>query len=73
MPKLLSLADLKSKKGIPFSRSHVHRKTKNGTFPQPIKLGPGTSMNLWLESEIDEWIASRVSDRDAKNPVVEAE
>ena len=71
MQKLLSLADLRSLKGIHYSRSQIHRKTKEGTFPQPVKLGPGASINSWLEAEIDEWVASRVSLRDATtNPVV---
>jgi prophage regulatory protein len=61
--KILSPHELKTLKGIRFSRQHLHRLIKNGRFPKPIKLGPAT--NGWLESEIDAWIALRASERDA--------
>jgi prophage regulatory protein len=57
-PKLLSFPQLKSAKGIPFSRQHVHRLVSAGDFPQPIKLGLAT--NAWLEDEIDAWIEARI-------------
>jgi prophage regulatory protein len=59
--KVLSPAELKSEKGIRFSRQHLHRLIKAGQFPKPIKLGPAT--NGWLEHEIDGWIAARASER----------
>jgi predicted DNA-binding transcriptional regulator AlpA len=31
-------------------------------FPKPVKIG---NKNAWIESEIDEWIAERVRERDA--------
>ena len=37
---------------------------KDGTFPAPIKLGPKASG--WLVSEVQNWIAERVSARPAK-------
>jgi prophage regulatory protein len=57
-PKLLSFAELKSAKGIPFSRQHIHRLVSAGQFPQPIKLGLAT--NAWLENEIDAWLEARI-------------
>jgi prophage regulatory protein len=56
--KLLSFPELKSVKGIPFSRQHVARLVSAGKFPAPIKLGEAT--NAWLEAELDEWLEARV-------------
>ncbi len=44
------------------SRSHLWRMTKAGTFPKPVKTGPG--MTGWLKCEIDAWISLRVKERD---------
>jgi hypothetical protein len=30
--------DLKSKKGVKYSRQHLHRKVRSGTFPAPFQL-----------------------------------
>jgi len=60
--KILSPQELKTK-GIRFSRQHLHRLTKHGLFPKPIKLGAAT--NGWIEAEIDAWIAARASERDS--------
>lgn len=32
-----------------------------GTFPKPIKSG---KRSLWVESEISQWIADRIAERD---------
>jgi prophage regulatory protein len=61
--RLLSLEDLKTQKGIRFSRVHTHRLVKAGRFPVPVKLG---SRNAWVESEIDEYLKGCVAERDAK-------
>lgn len=43
------------------SRSRIYDLMKQGTFPKPVTLG---AMSVaWLEIEIREWIASRISDR----------
>ena len=57
-PKPLSFAELKTTKGIPFSRQHVYRLVSAGEFPAPIKLGAMT--NAWLEHEIDAWLDARI-------------
>lgn len=59
--KLLSLADLKAK-GVSYSRAHLHRLIRGGTFPKPCKLGP--NRNAWPEHEIDRWIEQRIAVRD---------
>lgn len=45
------------------SRSTIYLRMKKGTFPKPINLGARAVG--WLESEIDEWLASRVENRDS--------
>jgi predicted DNA-binding transcriptional regulator AlpA len=35
--RVLSQADL-AQKGIPYSRQHVNRRVRDGTFPPPFKL-----------------------------------
>lgn len=32
-----------------------------GTFPKPVKVG---KRSLWVETEIDQWIADRIAERD---------
>ena len=38
------------------SRTKLHKATKAGTFPQPIKLGKKC---VWIESEIKEWTMTK--------------
>jgi prophage regulatory protein len=61
--RLLSLEELKTLKGIRFHRQTIWRLVKAGQFPAPIKLWAAT--NAWAEHEIDEWIQSRIGERDA--------
>lgn len=44
---------------VKLSRPTIWRKEREGTFP-PRRQISGNSVG-WLESEIDEWIASRAS------------
>ena len=53
---LLRLKDVESKSGTP--RSTIYWLVKQGRFPAPIKISERSS--AWLESEIDEWIQSRI-------------
>ena len=42
------------------SRSSLYRRIKDGTFPEPLRLGGDASRAVgWLESEVLAWIASR--------------
>jgi prophage regulatory protein len=60
--RLLSYEELKPQKDIPYSRPHLHRLIKAGKFPRPIKLGE--NRNAWIESEVDEYIESRIAARE---------
>lgn len=47
------------------SRSTIYRKLNpkeklyDETFPRPIKIG--STMNRWLESEIEQWLLNQIS------------
>lgn len=45
------------------SRPHRYVLIREGKFPQQIKVG---RRSFWLESEIDQWIADRVRERDER-------
>ncbi|AOE32131.1 AlpA family transcriptional regulator [Klebsiella pneumoniae] len=57
--QLLRLRQVEQKTGL--KRSQIYLYMKEGAFPRSIKIGP-TSV-AWLESEIDEWINKKLSDR----------
>jgi len=46
-------------------RAHVHALAAQGRFPKPLKLVPGGRASGWLLSEIENWIAERILDRDS--------
>lgn len=48
---------------IGLSRPTLYRMVKAGTFPQPIKLGAAAVG--WLADDVSQWIAERVTARDA--------
>jgi prophage regulatory protein len=50
--KMLSLSDLRAKKGIPFSRQHIHRLIRQCKFPPPVKVGENTNPNFFLAESI---------------------
>jgi len=43
---------------VPYSRSTLYLLASRGLFPRPYSLSAHAS--AWKESEIDDWIASRV-------------
>jgi len=65
--RLLTYADLKPERGIPYSSTHLWRLIKAGKFPKPMKgSGPG-SLNLWTDEQIDDHIKSLIAERDGSN------
>jgi prophage regulatory protein len=46
------------------SRSSIYRRAEDGTFPQPVQLGPRTVG--WVEAEVQSWIEQRI--RDSRAP-----
>ena len=59
--RVLSFSELRERKGIVWSRPHIHRLINKGKFPRPVKLGEGTA--AWVEQEIDDWLAERAAER----------
>ena len=61
--RFIRFSQLKEK-GITFTRQHVGRLQKAGKFPRAVPLGENTKP--FIEEEIDEYLASRVAERDAR-------
>lgn len=57
--RLLRLQEVKGRVGL--SKSSIYERVKLGQFPKPVPLGGVVG---WLESEIEEWIESKVAIRD---------
>jgi len=55
---ILRLPEVKARTGL--SRSSIYARIKDGTFPEQISLGSRACG--WLESEIKQWIESRISE-----------
>lgn len=47
---------------IGFSKSHLYRRIAEGSFPQPVPLGP--QKIGFLEREVEDWITARLRARD---------
>jgi prophage regulatory protein len=58
---LLSREDLKAL-GIPYSKSQLYRRMKEGSFPRAVKLGG--SRIAWRRDDVIEWIDSLKSAAD---------
>jgi prophage regulatory protein len=64
MPKvLLRLPVVIARTGL--TTTEIYEAQKLGTFPASVPLGERTVG--WVESEIDEWIAQRIAQRDAQS------
>ena len=61
MPRFLRFAELKTEKGIPFSRMHIDRLEKAGKFPKRVSVS--AARYAYVAVEIDDWIAARISAR----------
>jgi prophage regulatory protein len=60
--KLLRITDVSKKTTL--AKSTIWLKMAQGQFPKPTKLSP--AINVWKESQIDEWINSRFSEQSIK-------
>lgn len=50
---------------VPYTPQHILRLEKRGLFPRRVQVG--ANRVAWLLSEIEAWIALRVSERDKAN------
>ena len=55
--RFLRLQEVRNR--VPFGRATIYRLVASGEFPKPYALGARAVG--WLESEISNWIASRVA------------
>jgi prophage regulatory protein len=62
VPRLITRRELRAI--IPYTPQHILRLEKKGHFPRRIKVGPNRV--AWLQSEVEQWIAKRVSERDTQ-------
>lgn len=60
MNRLLKLKDVTAMTGL--SKSHLYALAQQGIFPKPVKLTERSS--AWVESEVQEWIDTRIAQRD---------
>lgn len=64
--RILRLKEVIEKTGL--ARSTIYKYVDAGTFPEPIPLG-GRSVG-WVDSEVHEWIAVKIEERDIANHVM---
>ncbi len=55
--KLIRLPQVKQTTGL--SKSTIYSRIAEGTFPKQIPIGP--RLVVWVESDIQNWIAEQVS------------
>ena len=71
--RFIRLPEVLSRTG--YGRTSIYRKMEDGSFPKSIKLG-GPLENptafdcraiAWIEDEVEQWIESRIEERDSVN------
>jgi prophage regulatory protein len=68
MSRLLTFPRLEPDKGIPFTRQYLNELIRRGVFPKPVKTPGGGQINMWIEDEIDQYIADMKKARDTAPP-----
>ena len=69
--RFIRLPEVLSRTG--YGRTSIYRKMEDGSFPRSVKLGgPLEDPNAfdcravaWIEDEVDQWIESRIDERDS--------
>ena len=60
MKRLLKIKHVIQITGV--SRSYIYALAQKGEFPKPVKLTARSS--AWVESEVQNWIDTRITQRD---------
>ena len=68
--RFIRLPEVLSRTG--YGRTNIYRKMEDRSFPRSVKLGgPPIDPNVfdsraiaWIEDEVEQWIESRIEDRD---------
>ena len=58
--RFLSMREVLSRTSL--SKTHTYRMINAGRFPRPVPLGPHRVG--FVESEVDDWMAARLRERD---------
>ena len=61
--RILRFPQLKTEKGICFSREHLRRLEHQGKFPKRVRLADGGDFYGYVEDEIDAHLAARAAAR----------
>lgn len=61
--KLIRLPEALARTGL--SRTRLYEAVAAGTFPRSVKLGPDARAIGFVDSEVDDWIADRIAQREA--------
>ena len=64
--KLIRLTKVMDYTGL--ARSTIYKYIAEGTFPRPVSLGSRAA--AWVESEVQDWILTRIEERDAQSGTV---
>jgi prophage regulatory protein len=64
--RFLRYPELRTLKGVPFSRMHLGRLERAGQFPRRVSLGANTV--AWREDEVDAFLSARAAERDNRQP-----
>lgn len=64
--KLIRLTKVMDYTGL--ARSTIYKYIAEGTFPRPVSLGSRAA--AWVESEVQEWILTRIEERGAQSATV---
>lgn len=62
---LLRLPQVMARTGL--GRSAIYGRIQNGGFPSPVQIGPRAVG--WIDTEIDEWVATRIKASRAQKTV----
>jgi len=54
--RFIRMPDLRTKVGL--SKSQIYKLIQQGEFPKQIKLGD--KIAVWIDSEVEEWMSSKV-------------
>lgn len=61
--KFVKIEEVAVKVGL--SRSSIYSFVGKGTFPKQVRISAGSVG--WIDSEVEEWMALRIAERDTAN------
>ena len=62
---LIGYAELRERHGVKYSKAHLWRLIKEGSFPKPIKIsGSPSARNHWDDEEVGDYVKALIAARD---------